>query len=68
MKTANGIALKLGQACLTAMVFTACLAGANAVAQTWPSKPMRILAPQPPGGGPDHVLRSIANDLSKRLG
>lgn len=44
------------------------LLATQSFAQNWPAKPIRLLAPQPPGGGPDHVLRSIANDLSKRLG
>ncbi len=39
-----------------------------ATAQTYPSKPIRILCPFPPGGGVDITARAIGLELSKSLG
>src|SRR5262249_545259 len=43
------------------------LAGA-AWAQAYPTKPIRIVVPYPPGGGADIVLRAIGPTLTERLG
>jgi tripartite-type tricarboxylate transporter receptor subunit TctC len=40
----------------------------SAWAQTYPSKPVKIIAPVAPGGGVDLVARTIAERLSKSLG
>jgi tripartite-type tricarboxylate transporter receptor subunit TctC len=37
-------------------------------AQTYPSKPVRIIVPQPPGGGFDTVGRLLADRLGKQMG
>ena len=34
----------------------------------WPSKPIKLIVPFPPGGGSDPVARVIAQGLSTRLG
>jgi len=39
-----------------------------AAAQSWPSKPVRMLVPFPPGGGVDFAARVIGKHLSDRLG
>src|SRR2546428_13135135 len=39
-----------------------------AAAQTYPSKPVRLIIPFPPGGSNDVVGRMIAFQLSERLG
>ena len=39
-----------------------------ASAQTWPSKPMRIVVPYPPGGANDIVARALQPALSASLG
>jgi len=43
------------------------LATGTAVAQPFPSRPIRIVVPFTPGGGPDVVARAIAPHLQERL-
>src|SRR6266496_732225 len=38
------------------------------LAQTWPSKPIRIIAPFPPGGSVDQVSRILGAQLTTQLG
>ena len=45
-------------------LFFCALAGA----QTFPSKPLRVIVPQPPGGGFDLVARTLAEPLAAQLG
>ncbi len=51
-------------------VAAACAFAASAVAQTpaWPARPVRIIAPFPPGGGTDLVGRLLAQKLTEQLG
>ena len=46
----------------------AALAAGAAHAQDWPNKPVRIIAPFPPGGSVDQVSRVLANYLAPALG
>jgi tripartite-type tricarboxylate transporter receptor subunit TctC len=38
----------------------------NAYAQEWPSRPVRIIVPFPPGGSADLLPRAIQEELSKK--
>src|SRR4051812_3566158 len=54
---------------LKALVLCAALFTANAAAgDAYPSKPIRLIAPYTAGGAVDIVARSVAQELSKRLG
>jgi tripartite-type tricarboxylate transporter receptor subunit TctC len=46
----------------------ALLACANALAQPFPSRPIHIVVPFPPGGGTDVVARAVAPAMSEALG
>ena len=46
----------------------ACLAAVTALAQPWPSKPIRMIVPNAPAGLADISARMIASKLSETLG
>jgi tripartite-type tricarboxylate transporter receptor subunit TctC len=52
--------------CLTAIVCTG-IAG-SALSQTYPSKPIRVVAPFAPGGGTDLIARVAAQKMTEALG
>jgi tripartite-type tricarboxylate transporter receptor subunit TctC len=51
-----------------AFTFTLTLACGAALAQSYPSKPIRIVSPFPPGGTSDILARAIGERLSKEWG
>ena len=53
---------------LSAVCALGALASPWAAAQSFPSKPVRIITPFPVGGGPDGVARLVADKLSKAWG
>ena len=52
---------------LLAFLAAACVSAAS-LAQTYPSKPVRIIATNSPGGGVDLVARLVAQSLSEQIG
>ncbi|MEO7337003.1 MAG: tripartite tricarboxylate transporter substrate-binding protein, partial [Caldimonas sp.] len=57
---------RLAQAGLIGAV--AFCAASFALAQTWPSRPLRIIVPYTPGGSSDIIARAISQPLSEALG
>jgi tripartite-type tricarboxylate transporter receptor subunit TctC len=49
-----------------------CLSGVSiaglAQAQSWPTKPIKLIVPYPPGGGTDVIARIVQEPLAKELG
>ena len=57
--------MKILKAALAAGLVVAAL---GAQAQTFPTRPLRVIVPQPPGGGFDLVARTLADPLAVQLG
>ena len=52
----------------TALAGALLLLATDAFAQAWPNKPIKLVAPYPPGGQTDVVSRYFADKLSGVLG
>ncbi len=57
-----------GKRVLNALLLVACFAAGAALAQAYPSKPLRMVVPFPPGGSADILGRSVGQKLGERLG
>jgi tripartite-type tricarboxylate transporter receptor subunit TctC len=57
--------MKLRAGHIVAAAMAASLLSVGAVAQQYPSKPVRIIVPYPPGGGVDGIARPVADRLSR---
>src|SRR5687768_9578479 len=50
-----------------ALALTACMAGSALAQDAWPSKPVTMVVPFPPGGVADAVGRPVAQALAREL-
>lgn len=53
---------------VAAVLLGAALAPVTQAAQPWPSQPIRLIVPYPPGGSVDNLARLLAPALGQRLG
>jgi tripartite-type tricarboxylate transporter receptor subunit TctC len=62
------MATKLIAAGVAAVALAGTIATGGACAQSYPSRPIRLVVPYPPGGGADLLARPIAQALTEKLG
>ena len=55
-----------GKRVLNALLLVACFAAGAALAQAYPSKPLRMVVPFPPGGSADILGRSVGQKLGEK--
>ncbi len=60
--------MKLFVRVLSALIVASALPFTQAMAQSWPAGPIKLVAPTPPGGGVDTLARAIAAQLQNSLG
>jgi tripartite-type tricarboxylate transporter receptor subunit TctC len=53
---------------LSSIIASLALVAANAIGQTYPNRPVRIVVPFPAGGTSDVIARSVTNELERQLG
>jgi len=53
---------------LRLLVAVCALSAAQALAQSWPARPVRFVVPFPPGGSTDVAARTLADKLTRSLG
>jgi tripartite-type tricarboxylate transporter receptor subunit TctC len=65
---AQGRTTMFAKTLCTVVLFAAAAAASSACAQSYPSKPIRIISPYAPGGSTDVVARLVAPKMSAALG
>src|SRR4051812_22673035 len=60
--------LRLGTYIAAVVFATAALMPALSCAQAYPTRPIRLIVPFPPGGGVDFIGRIVGQKLTERLG
>src|SRR5499433_3289038 len=65
---ANGATPMLTRRCLLAVSAALLLGAADAAAQDWPQRPVRMIVPFGPGGGADIIGRIVAQSLQEKFG
>jgi tripartite-type tricarboxylate transporter receptor subunit TctC len=58
--------LRFGRLTLAVSLLAVSAAG-SAIAQSWPQKPIKVIAPYPPGGPSDLVMRTAAEKIQTQL-
>jgi tripartite-type tricarboxylate transporter receptor subunit TctC len=53
---------------ISAFALALAFAAGTAGAQSWPTQPIKLIVPFPPGGGTDGVARAVAQGISAELG
>jgi tripartite-type tricarboxylate transporter receptor subunit TctC len=60
--------IRLLMLCLATAIVLHLATSGIAAAQNYPNRPLRIIVPFPPSGGPDTVARTLGNKLIEQLG
>jgi tripartite-type tricarboxylate transporter receptor subunit TctC len=60
--------IRLLMLCLATAIVLLLATSGIAAAQNYPNRPLRIIVPFPPSGGPDTVARTLGNKLTEQLG
>ena len=58
----------MNKAILILALAASCAFPVTALSQAYPSRPVRLIVPFPPGGGVDYIGRLVAKGLSERMG
>ena len=64
----NGGEVIVRRSIMLMLAWTVCAAGSGAWAQTYPTHPVRLVVPFPPGGNVDTYARALAQQLEIQLG
>lgn len=60
--------MSINRRTLVALAGAATFVGGSAFAQAWPTKPIRVIVPFPPGGGTDIIAREVTQKVAGTTG